>query len=81
LQIRKLYNEKEELMVQNKSMAEYNLSQEPILNAKREKIAERHREALRLINSVKEAREELEKKSGKVQPETLLNLLEVIKQD
>ena len=77
--MRKLYEEKEELMVANKSMAEYNLSQEPILKAKRDRMAAKHREAIEMIAKVKKLKEELEQKSGKVQPDSLYYLLEVRK--
>ena len=77
LQIKNLYNEKEELMVANKSLAEYNLSQEPHLTAKRTKLTEKHREAIELVSAVKEAKSKLESKTGKIQPDSLYYLLEV----
>ncbi len=64
-------------MVANKSLAEYNLSQEPVLNAKREQLTAKHREAVQLVQSVKDAKAELESKSGKIQPDSLYYLLEV----
>lgn len=79
LQIKNLYNEKEELMVANKSLAEYNLSQEPVLNAKRQQLTAKHREAVQLVEAVKQAKSELEQKSGKIQPDSLYYLLEVTK--
>ncbi len=36
LQMKQLYSEKEMLMASNKSLAEYNLSQEPLLQQKRQ---------------------------------------------
>ncbi len=76
--MKKLYDEKEELMVANKSLAEYNLTQEPILKAKRDRMAAKHREAVELISKVKKLKEELEQKSGKVEPDSLYYLLEAI---
>merc|ERR1712029_467481 len=76
-QIKNLYNEKEELMVANKSLAEYNLSQEPHLTAKKTKLTEKHREAIELVSAVKEAKSKLKSKTGKIQPDSLYYLLEV----
>ena len=42
-QIKQLYSEKEELMTSNKSLAEYNISQEPDIKSKRQQLAEKHR--------------------------------------
>ena len=42
-QIKQLYSEKEELMTSNKSLAEYNISQEPDIGSKRQQLAEKHR--------------------------------------
>ena len=42
-QIKQLYSEKEELMTSNKSLAEYNISQEPDIRSKRQQLAEKHR--------------------------------------
>ena len=42
-QIKQLYHEKEELMTSNKSLAEYNLSQDPDIRSKRDALAEKHR--------------------------------------
>jgi len=64
-------------MVQNKSLAEYNLSQEPNLNAKKTLLTEKHREAIEKVAAVKEAKTKLEGKTGKIQPDSLYYLLEV----
>ena len=64
-------------MVANKSLAEYNLSQEPVLNAKRQQLTAKHQEAIQLVSAVKEIKSELEQKSGKIQPDSLYYLLEV----
>jgi len=76
-QIKNLYNEKEELMVANKSLAEYNLSQEPVLLAKRQQLTGKHQEAVQLVSAVKDIKSDLEQKSGKIQPDSLYYLLEV----
>ena len=64
-------------MVANKSLAEYNLSQEPVLVAKRQQLTAKHQEAIQLVSAVKEIKSELEQKSGKIQPDSLYYLLEV----
>ena len=46
-QIKSLYNEKEMLVASNKSLAEYNMSQEPLLRQAKEKLMERYGEAVR----------------------------------
>jgi len=76
-QIKSLNNEKEELMVANKSLAEYNLTQEPILNRKKEQLAEKHREAVQLLQTVNDLKNDLASKSGKIQPDALYTLLQV----
>ena len=78
MQIKKLYNEKEELMVSNKSLAEYNLTQEPILTRKKQQLTAKHSEAVQMVTAVKNAKNELEEKSGKIQPDSLYILLEVL---
>ncbi len=64
-------------MASNKSLAEYNLSQEPVLKAARSKLQEKHREAMRMAEKVKEIKREVDEKSNKVEPDTLLALLQV----
>lgn len=76
-QMKQLYSEKEMLLASNKSLAEYNLSQEPILQQKREALTEKHREAIELMAKLKETKETIEQKSGKVKPDFLYSLLQV----
>merc|ERR1719211_1016842 len=76
-QIKQLYSEKEELMTSNKSLAEYNLSQEPDIRSKREILAEKHREAIAIVEKVKQTRTELESKSGIYKPDELYSLLQI----
>jgi len=76
-QIMQLYSEKEELMTSNKSLAEYNLSQEPDVRSKRETLAEKHREAIAMVETLKKTRAELESKSGSYKPDELYSLLQV----
>ena len=46
-QLKSLYSEKEMLVASNKSLAEYNMSQEPVLRQAKEKLMERYGEAVR----------------------------------
>ena len=79
-QIKALYNEKNMLVASNKSLAEYNLSQEPVLREAKEKLLERYEEAVKLSEEVRHLQTDLERKSGSVQPDTLLALLEAATQ-
>ena len=76
-QIKSLHDEKEMLMASNRSLAEYNLSQEPVLKDLKTQLADKHREAMRTAEKVKNAKRELDEKSGSVEPDTLLALLQV----
>jgi len=80
-QMKALYNEKEMLLASNKSLAEYNLSQEPVLREAKEKLLEKYTEATRLSEEVKTLQHELERKSGNVKPDTLLALLQAANQE
>lgn len=79
-QMKALYNEKEMLMASNKSLAEYNMSQEPVLREAKEKLLEKYTEATRLSEEVRSLQSQLEQKSGNVRPDTLLALLEAANQ-
>jgi len=76
-QIKQLYSEKEELMTSNKSLAEYNISQEPDIGSKRQQLAEKHREAIEIVEKLKRTRQELEAKSGNYKPDELYSLLQI----
>ena len=76
-QIKSMRDEKEMLMASNRSLAEYNLSQEPALKDLKAQLADKHREAMRTAEKVKNAKRELDEKSGSVEPDTLLALLQV----
>jgi len=76
-QIKQLYSEKEELMASNKSLAEYNISQEPDIRSKREILAEKHREAIAVVEGLKKTRADLESKAGVYKPDELYSLLQV----
>jgi len=76
-QIKQLYSEKEELMTSNKSLAEYNISQEPDIRSKRQELAEKHREAIEMVEKLKISRRELEAKSGNYKPDELYSLLQI----
>ncbi len=66
-------------MASNKSLAEYNLSQEAPLREAKVRLQEKHREAKRLAERVKTIRSQVEEKSagGCVEPDTMLALLQV----
>ena len=65
------------LLASNKSLAEYNLSQEPRIREARSKMQEKHREATRLAEKVRNLKAEIDSNSGKTDPDTLLALLKV----
>jgi ESCRT-I complex subunit VPS37 len=75
-QVKALYREKEMLMASNRSLAEYNLSQEPVLAEARSKLAEKHREAMKTAERAKNVKRDLDDKAGNVEPDTLLALLQ-----
>ena len=75
-QVKALQDEKEMLMASNKSLAEYNLSQEPALTDARAKLAEKHREAMRTAERLKNAKKALDERAKHVEPDTLLALLQ-----
>uniref|UniRef100_A0A0K2V251 Vacuolar protein sortingassociated protein 37Blike [Megachile rotundata] n=1 Tax=Lepeophtheirus salmonis TaxID=72036 RepID=A0A0K2V251_LEPSM len=75
-QVKELYREKEMLLASNKSLAEYNLSQKPILESEYEALVTKRNEAVELAKNVKVVRSELDETSKKVQPDVLLSLLE-----
>ena len=79
-QMKAMYSEKEMVMASNKSLAEYNLSQEPVLREAKEQLLEKYGEATRLSEEVRGLQAELERKSGSVRPDTLLALLEAANQ-
>lgn len=80
-QVKKLYEEKEMLMASNKSLAEYNLSQEPVVREEKEKLLGKFQEATRLAEEVKRLKADLDSKSGKMNPDSLLILLEAANQE
>ena len=65
-QVKSLENEKNMLLASNKSLAEYNLSQEPVLRQGKERLAEKQRTATALSAGLKELQTELQTKSGQV---------------
>ena len=75
-----MYSEKEMVMASNKSLAEYNLSQEPVLREAKGRLMEKYGEATRLSEEGRGLQSELERKSGSVRPDTLLALLEAANQ-
>ena len=79
-QMKAMYSEKEMVMASNKSLAEYNLSQEPVLREANERLLEKYGEATTLSDKVRSLQSELERKSGSVRPDTLLALLEAANQ-
>jgi len=80
-QMKALYGEKEMLLASNKSLAEYNLSQEPILRECRASLVEKFSTAGKLGEEVKTLQAELESKSGQVKPDTLIALLQAANQE
>jgi len=80
-QMKAMYSEKEMVMASNKSLAEYNLSQEPVLREAKERLLEKYGDATALSDKVRGLQSELERKSGSVRPDTLLALLEAANQE
>ena len=79
-QMKAMYSEKEMVMASNKSLAEYNLSQEPVLGGAKERLLEKYGEATRLSEEVRGLQADLERKSGSVRPDTLFALLQAANQ-
>eukprot|EP00088_Acartia_fossae_P025039 TRINITY_DN2589_c0_g1_i1.p1 TRINITY_DN2589_c0_g1~~TRINITY_DN2589_c0_g1_i1.p1 ORF type:complete len:211 (-),score=72.12 TRINITY_DN2589_c0_g1_i1:888-1520(-) len=75
-QIKGLHEQKEVIMASNKSLAEYNLSQEPIVKEQKAKLLEKFQSASSLAEKVKALKAEIDNKSGKMTPDSLLILLE-----
>merc|ERR1712066_1167955 len=80
-QVKSLVIEKNQLLASNKSLAEYNMSQEPVLREARQRIQEKHSAATALSSGLKSLQSELQSKSGQVGPDTLLALLQAATQE
>merc|ERR1719362_2034891 len=76
-----LQEEKEMLLTSNKSLAEYNLSQEPVVREAKARLQEKYRTAQQLGEEVHELKAALDTKQGNVSPDTLLALLEAANQE
>merc|ERR1719328_997241 len=76
-----LQEEKEMLLTSNKSLAEYNLSQEPIVREAKARLQEKYRAAQQLGEEVRQLKSTLDTKQGNVSPDTLLALLEAANQE
>eukprot|EP00092_Neocalanus_flemingeri_P083780 GFUD01105169.1.p2 GENE.GFUD01105169.1~~GFUD01105169.1.p2 ORF type:complete len:113 (-),score=58.41 GFUD01105169.1:135-473(-) len=68
-QMKALYGEKEMLLASNKSLAEYNLSQEPVMRECKASLVEKYGTAGKLAEEVKTLQAELESSSGQVRAE------------
>jgi len=81
-----LYSEKEMLMASNKSLAEFNLSQEEPLRQTRVRLQEKHREVKRAQEQVRKMKGQLEENTASSssstnvgsqnEPDTMLALLQ-----
>lgn len=80
-QMKALYEEKEMLMASNKSLAEYNLSQEPVISEGKQQLVEKYQKAALLAEEVKKVKSELDAQTGKVSPDTMLALLQASNQE
>merc|ERR1719510_2394346 len=76
-----LQEEKEMLLTSNKSLAEYNLSQEPIVREAKARLQEKYQTAQQLGQEVRSLKAALDTKQGNVSPDTLLALLEAANQE
>lgn len=79
-QIKSLEAEKDMLMTSNKSLAEYNISQEPLVKEQKERLLDKFQSATALAEKVKALKAEIDNKSGKMTPDSLLVLLEAANQ-
>lgn len=75
-QIKNLHEQKDVIMASNRSLAEYNLSQEPVVKEQKAKLLEKFQSASSLAEKVKSLKAEIDNKSGKMTPDSLLILLE-----
>ena len=57
-------------MSSNKSLAEYNMSQEPVLREGKERLTVKHSQATALSSELRSLQSELQTKSGQVSGET-----------
>merc|ERR1712181_192001 len=80
-QMKALQEEKEMLLTSNKSLAEYNLSQEPVVGEAKARLQEKYRTAQQLGEEVRELKAALDTKQGNVSTDTLLALLEAANQE
>jgi len=80
-QMKALYEEKEMLMASNKSLAEYNLSQEPVISEGKQKLVDKYQQAAQLAEEVKKVKAQLDAQTGKVSPDTMLALLQASNQE
>merc|ERR1719260_264129 len=76
-----LQEEKNMLLTSNKSLAEYNLSQEPVVREAKARLQEKYRAAQQLGEEVRQLKSSLDTKQGNVSPDTLLALLEAANQE
>ena len=72
-----LHSQKEMLVTQNRSLAEYNLSQEPIMRQTRANLESKKNLATVLLQQVKELQAKVNGQAGKTDPGLLHALLEV----
>jgi len=80
-QIKSLDAEKEIIMASNKSLAEYNISQEPLVKDEKAKLLEKFEKATSLAEEVKNIKAQIDAQSGKMNPDSLLVLLEASSQE
>lgn len=80
-QMKALHDEKKMLLASNKSLAEYNLSQEPLVREAKARLHEKYQTAQSLGEEVKALKADLDTKQGNVSPDTLLALLEAANQE
>ncbi|KAG1714670.1 Vacuolar protein sorting-associated protein 37B [Nymphon striatum] len=75
-QMKELASEKEMILTSNKSLAEFNLSQEPKLVEKRTQLLELHKQANELVTDVTEKKSSLETLENQTSVDTLLAILQ-----
>ncbi|CAH3110100.1 unnamed protein product [Pocillopora meandrina] len=75
-EVKRIQVQRETLMASNRSLAEYNLSQQPILEAKKNALFEAHRNKAVIQEMYEEYRKKLDALSSQYSPDTTLALLQ-----
>ncbi|XP_022797098.1 vacuolar protein sorting-associated protein 37B-like [Stylophora pistillata] len=75
-EVKRIKVQRETLMASNRSLAEYNLSQQPILEAKKNALFNAHQSKTAIQETYEQKRQKLEELSSQYSPDTTLALLQ-----